>query len=429
MFGGNKKKECWSSRKFSLCYQVEKNRHQTEFTVGDLWLPWDCPRNVQTASYEAFRTAYCFLHMEREGIAVNEIELNLNYFKHIKLAERGNDSPFILLHQFLKRKAGEASTVIFNREELLEHIPKKITQTITETGDGYFPMQKEEDQDIAKAFYAAFGFMKFSVDVDHKKLAKAIDRQVKDYKKQKLTLARGNYFGETFCQDVMGTFLKVLAYWQGTNIRFVIDEQEDELNEFIEVFQESYPKAFRYWKKGSYLFPFLLNLKICEMDKKIIVNRIETMPSDEQNSLKYFSGHHLPLVTSIDMEIIPPTKSSHFTLPWRGEKIGHIIVVVSEGKDYKLYLNNNLLRPIDFSKRQKSGRLIYQLAEEKYAPYDDYAKTFEYIQGSKEYRLFSKTNLKHTRILDRDEDGDIIFDPDIQVEFIEEDELLKRITP
>ena len=266
-------------------------------------------------------------------------------------------------------------------------------------------------------------FFTFTFKVNQKNLKKAIENYMQQYQEGKLHLAENNYFSYERTDAVVKAFLKRLADRQRTHKEQSFRPKNFNTgktglkDDFLAAFAKEFPDDFTSWKEGLYELPLIEHLICLELAGKIKISGISIQQpqlsgwdilnteKDETHEENYREMVRCLSEKMDTQAVILFDNHSSKNTPSRShtqERIINLIEVEKSSNDkFVVYLNQDYLHPVRFSKRNKTGQLIYNIARKGKVDYSSFARQYEYIQTDRKFKLFAQTDFVHILLLTR----------------------------
>ena len=419
----------WNSRKLLLCYEALHLADQKSYSIHDFLIPHQYPISSRTADWEAFRTFYCLLHLKGEGITVKDIRLDKACVGLFDFEPAQSGSP--KLYQYFLEKLAKYVPLTISRSRYLKYIPDNYQadsliqdKQAMKDGNGDIWQQPGVPFDQFAFPFILPAFFTFGFDINQKVLKKALNTYISQYREDVLLLPDNNYFGFAFAKNVFEALIDRLAFRQTkrTVLTFRSNGKKKKgiHDEFTEVFQEKFPKEYTLWEQGTYHFPFWETMFALEQAGKLRIYHLSAKrklpcPEEPNPNLSWHGIDQQPLSLTLEFALILSKES----LDRKGKKIELIEIGESDSDTFPVFINQNYVQTLTFSRKTKLGNLLYTIAREGYLEYDkSLKKTLEY-SADKRCKLFSKTEYVASKLFEIDDDGYIIPVPGVRVKWVE----------
>ncbi|MEM6342666.1 MAG: hypothetical protein AAF927_02255 [Bacteroidota bacterium] len=392
----------WSGRKLLMAYQLLVQNLKGGIPLTQLIFPFRYPMTTTTLSWEAYRTFICLSHLKSIGITLKKVKVDPLFFALQKEdPEWLSDEP---MTQFTPAKVNAI-------------IGGAFADQIDGEGNGEFLLMTEPVPDSILNVLRAPGFFTCVIEVDKKKLKKALTHYIRAYRAGELYVrGKVSVFGHAFTNRLFDKFLKALTFRQGKALTFQFGMPSKRSAQPSDQFLNTFYKSFRYeyelWQSGQYYLPFFEHLISLTLQEDIALEscKAERMildpTSGEEMILKWWAYHQIPMNGELWLRLLPPKPKPSFKF-WQ-KKIEKIEVSATTQKQFFVYLNEEYKMPIVLTKATKSGKLWYSLAEDGFAEFVPFRRTYEYVNTDRRFKFFAQTKYTPSQLLDRDDDGYII---------------------
>lgn len=396
----------WSRRKVYIASYLLQEETDRDFQIRDFLAPTQYPSRTTTDTWESVRILKVLFTLEHIGIMVKELFLDLRSLTT-------SDPHFSLL---------EKDTELFTPVPV-ELVRKALAslEVLDQAGIGVLPcLNKPEDNRAVRGLFSLPSLLVLRLQVNQKKLRRSLRGYLKRFDQGEVKNSEKPHFKQQFCQDVVQKLIDHIHHFQEVPLHLTLGgrsfPKEDLFHHTLELHDA---RAYGLLKRGKYWFPLWETLLFLEQENtfdfawEVVIPK--TYPKD---IAKHFGFSELSLELSL-----------RFTNLGRDHSMAtDVIQVIEVGRtidnNFLVYLNNNRLSPIRMNKRNKSGLLLYHLAEQGYVEISDqWEKVYEYFQHDKRFALFAQTDFVHTKLLMKDEHGDIVPVREVDISLVDPDSL------
>ena len=368
----------WSVRKLLLTYHCLSCSPAEPFLLSDIIYPFLFPRSLTSNDWEAFRTFRCLSGLTDTGISISSVRIDPLAITLDHINESILDRPL---------KKEEALSI-------LEH-PNLLPST-----DGGEEILVRPDTELASLLTLP-GFFWITLKLNPKRIKKSLKQFCQAYRQGTLTHSKP-IFSYTFMNRLLKKVINVLSFRQGK--RFLLGTET--CQEFFQIFKEDFPGEYRVWKQGEYTLPLYTHLIALDQFDLISLEGFHCSPKTSDLDHKAIAFHKVPFAMNIGITLNFPKPKRQ--LSFGSQRIHVIEVVPDDNHEYLVYVNRDYRKPITLNRKQKTGSLIYTLAEEGYAEWQPYCRVFEYVNSDPRFRLFAKKRFKVSPLLQRNEEGHIV---------------------
>lgn len=399
----------WSGRKLLIAFHLLHKKTKQSIPLSDLVYPFHYPRSLVTDTWEAYRIFRCLINLEDIGITVKKIAIDPLFYSHGEM-----DAYWNLNNIPTEFTAQDVNTIING----------PFADDINQEGQGAFILTRDPIPVSVQNALRAPGFFHCMLEINGRKLKKALTTYLKEYKTGQLR-GRQSVFGYSFTNRLWEKFFKTLTFRQGTHLSYRLGSRSTVSDELQDQFTDSFHRSFAYeydlWRKGEYQLPFLEHLISLTLNEELTLDSFEVASPDfdpehpEPNLLHRWSLHRLKLSVNLSFtQIVPKPQSS---LKFWSKKISVIEIEPSNTKQFFVYLNQVYKEPLILTKATKSGKLWYTLVTDGFVEFAPFRRIYEYINTDPRFKFFAKTKYSPHHLLERDGDGYIIPATGVSIRF------------